>query len=74
MTLPLAQFFNVSYDMATPFRLYTSAQDHGSYRTAVDLTAGRDKLAPRPFESALGGEGTTHAIDCLTPQIIKRIL
>ena len=61
--LPAVTLFNVSYDMATPFRVYTSVQDHGSYRAAVDLAAGRDKLKPIDFEDALGGEGTTHAID-----------
>ena len=43
--------------MATPFHVYTSVQDHGSYRAAVDLAAGRDKLKPMDFENALGGEG-----------------
>jgi hypothetical protein len=61
--LPAVQFFNVSYDMAQPFHLYGSVQDHGSYRAAVDLSAGRDRLAPIDFQETLGGEGTTHAID-----------
>jgi photosystem II stability/assembly factor-like uncharacterized protein len=61
--IPAVTLFNVSYDMATPFHVYTSVQDHGSYRAAIDLTAGRDKLRPLDFEGALGGEGTTHAID-----------
>jgi len=28
--LPLAQFFNLGYDMSTPFRVFGSIQDHGS--------------------------------------------
>ena len=36
--LPLSQFFNVSYDMATPFHVYGSMQDHGSYRGTVDIS------------------------------------
>ena len=70
LTLPLAQFFNISYDMDTPFRVYGSMQDHGSYRGAVDLSRGRDRIAPVDFESAPGGEGSTHAIDPLDPDIV----
>jgi photosystem II stability/assembly factor-like uncharacterized protein len=68
--IPAVTLFNVSYDMATPFRVYTSVQDHGSYRAAVDLTAGRDRLRPLDFENALGGEGTTHAIDWATNNFV----
>ncbi|MCK7491543.1 MAG: hypothetical protein MZW92_07485 [Comamonadaceae bacterium] len=58
-TCPLAQFFNVSYDMDTPFRVYGSMQDHGSFRGAVDLSRGRDRIRAADFESAPGGEGST---------------
>ena len=61
--LPLAQFFNVSLDMGEPFRVYGSVQDHGSYSAEVDISDGRKKLQPIEFDSTLGGEGTTHAID-----------
>jgi len=70
MTLPLAQFFNISYDMDTPFRVYGSMQDHGSFRGVVDLSRGRDRIAPADFESAPGGEGSTHAVDPLNPDIV----
>jgi photosystem II stability/assembly factor-like uncharacterized protein len=68
--IPAVLFFNVSYDMAQPFHVYGSVQDHGSYRAAVDLSAGRDKIKPIDFESALGGEGTTHAIDWSTNNFV----
>jgi photosystem II stability/assembly factor-like uncharacterized protein len=61
--LPLAQFFNVTLDMGEPFKVYGSIQDHGSYSAEVDISDGRKKLQPREFDSTLGGEGTTHAID-----------
>jgi len=69
-TLPLAQFFNISYDMDTPFRVYGSMQDHGSFRGAVDLSRGRDRIPAVDFESAPGGEGSTHAIDPLDPNAV----
>ncbi len=63
LSLPVSQFFNVSYDMDTPFRVYGSMQDHGSFRATVDLSAGRDRIPVAEFEPAPGGEGSTHAID-----------
>lgn len=61
--LPLVQFFNVMYDMATPFHVYGSIQDHGSYRGVVDLKNGRNQIPATEWESAPGGEGSSHAID-----------
>ncbi len=61
--LPAVQFFNVSYDMETPFHVYGSIQDHGSRRGIVDLSRGRDRIPAQEFENAPGGEGTRHAID-----------
>jgi photosystem II stability/assembly factor-like uncharacterized protein len=61
--LPAVQFFNVSYDMETPFHVYGSIQDHGSRRGVVDLSRGRDRIPAQEFENAPGGEGTRHAID-----------
>ena len=59
----VAQFFNVNFDMDTPFRVYGSVQDHGSRRGIVDLRQGRDKIPTVEFENAPGGEGSNHAID-----------
>ena len=61
--LPLIQFFNISYDFSTPFRVFGSIQDHGSYIGEVDLSEGRDKVPSKPFKETLGGEGTTHNIN-----------
>jgi len=60
--LPLVQFFNVSYDMKEPFRVYGSIQDHGSMYGTVDLSKGRDNIEPLDFDWAPGGEGSSHAI------------
>ena len=68
--LPLAQFFNVNYDMATPFRVYGSIQDHGSRRGVVDLSGGRNRIPAVDFENAPGGEGSNHAIDPDNPDIV----
>jgi photosystem II stability/assembly factor-like uncharacterized protein len=74
--LPVCQFFNINYDMDTPFRVYGSMQDHGSYRGQV-IKGGTDRFG-RPlegiqsvkFEGAPGGEGSSHAIDPTDPRTV----
>ncbi len=68
--LPLCQFFNIAYDMDTPFRVYGSMQDHGSFRGIVDLSRGRTRIPAVEFERAPGGEGSSHAIDPTDPNIV----
>ncbi|MEW5900481.1 MAG: hypothetical protein AB1715_03355 [Acidobacteriota bacterium] len=74
--LPVCQFFNVAYDMATPFRVYGSMQDHGSFRAQV--VSKRDRRTGQTmegyqaveFEQAPGGEGSNHAIAPVNPNIV----
>jgi photosystem II stability/assembly factor-like uncharacterized protein len=68
--LPVCQFFNISYNMDNPFRVYGSMQDHGSYRGIVDLSLGKDNIQAVAFEIAPGGEGSSHAIDPTDPNIV----
>lgn len=68
--LPVVQFFNIGYDMAKPFRVYGSIQDHGSRRGVVDLGRGRNRIRPVEFTGAPGGEGSSHAIDPSDPDIV----
>jgi photosystem II stability/assembly factor-like uncharacterized protein len=64
------QFFDIAYDMDTPFKVYGSVQDYGSYRGAIDLSKGRDKVPAVKFDYAPGGEGSSHAIDPTNPAIV----
>ena len=68
--LPVCQFFDVAFDMATPFKVYGSMQDHGSFRAPVDLSRGRDRIPARAFEGAPGDEGSNHAVDPTNPNIV----
>jgi len=68
--IPVVQFFNVGYDMDTPFRVYGSIQDHGSRRGIVDISKTRDSIPAVNFERAPGGEGSSHAIDPTDPNIV----
>jgi len=69
-TLPVCQFFDVAYDMGTPFKVYGSMQDHGSFRAPVDLSRGRERIPVQTFEGAPGGEGSNHAVDPTNPNIV----
>ena len=66
--LPVCQFFNVSFDLNTPFRVYGSMQDHGSFRGVV--TRKGSGFAAVEWERAPGGEGSTHAIDPRNPELV----
>jgi photosystem II stability/assembly factor-like uncharacterized protein len=74
--LPVCQFFNISYDMDTPFHVYGSMQDHGSFRGVVMRNQNRwsgqpmEGYAAVEFEGAPGGEGSSHAIDPTDPNIV----
>ncbi|MEC9094060.1 MAG: hypothetical protein VX438_15230, partial [Planctomycetota bacterium] len=68
--IPAVQFFNVGYDMDQPFRVYGSIQDHGSRRAVVDLRRGRNRIPAVDWESAPGGEGSSHAVDPNHPNIV----
>jgi photosystem II stability/assembly factor-like uncharacterized protein len=68
--LPLVQFFNIAHDMGDPFMVYGSVQDHGSFRGVVDLSQGRGNIPAVEFESAPGGEGSSHAIDPTDPNTV----
>jgi photosystem II stability/assembly factor-like uncharacterized protein len=69
-SLPTETFFDIAYDMDTPFHVIGSVQDHGSYRGVIDISGGRENLKAIPFESAPGGEYTTHEIDPRKSNII----
>jgi photosystem II stability/assembly factor-like uncharacterized protein len=62
--IPTIQFYNLAYDMETPFHVYGSVQDHNTHRGRVDWgqsRRSRDVAAP-VWERAPGGEGTLIAI------------
>lgn len=61
--LPLAQFYNIEFDYAEPFRVYGSIQDHHSFYSEVDMRRGRNNIRPTEWEYTLGAEGSTHIVD-----------
>jgi photosystem II stability/assembly factor-like uncharacterized protein len=73
--LPVCQFFNINYDMDTPFRVYGSMQDHGSFRGQVLKAVDREGKVIEgyqtvDFDVAPGGEGCSHAVDPTNPDVL----
>lgn len=64
--LPIQTVFSTNSDMDSPFRVYASVQDHGSFRAPID---GKN-LKAMPWDSAPGGEYTQHAIDPRNPNLV----
>ncbi len=68
--IPAVQFFNIGFDMDTPFHVYGSIQDHGSFRGTVNLERGRDRIPRVEFERAPGWEGSSHVVDPTDPNTV----
>jgi len=58
--IPAVQFFNIAYDMAEPFHVYGSIQDHGSRRGEVVVRAagGRGAAMRRGGTAGAGASAT----------------
>ncbi|MAG56318.1 MAG: hypothetical protein CMJ83_08520 [Planctomycetes bacterium] len=61
--LPAVQFYNVAYDMESPFNVFGSIQDHGSRKGTVIIDRGRKRIRGRDWTGTSGGEASTHAVD-----------
>jgi photosystem II stability/assembly factor-like uncharacterized protein len=77
--IPCVQFYNVAFDLSTPFWVYGSVQDQGTYRGLIPLQkptpgapVGRRRFgqAQPKWETAPGGEGTIIAVDPADPNTI----
>jgi len=74
--IPTVQFYNVAFDFQSPFWVYGSVQDQGTYRGWIPLSKpGQARQGrrmrfgmPEPaWEPAPGGEGTLIAVDPSDP-------
>jgi photosystem II stability/assembly factor-like uncharacterized protein len=69
--LPTTQFYTVTYDMETPFNVFGSIQDEGTFSGSVNNTFGisQDTML-RKWDYAPGGEGTQIQADPQNSNII----
>ena len=53
-TLPVSQFYHVSYDMETPYNVYGGIQDNGSWTAPSRVPGG---IGNRHWKNVGGGDG-----------------
>lgn len=68
INLPVVQFYNVSVDMAEPFNVYGSAQDHGCIMGPSVHNPAKDN--PYQWKFIPGGEASYLAVDPADPDIL----
>lgn len=68
--IPTTQFYNITYDMNTPYNVIGSVQDEGSFMASVKNTFGTKDPSIQKWRDAPGGEGTIHAVDPTNPSLI----
>ena len=71
--LPTSTWFDIAYDMDTPFHVVGSVQDHGSYRSWSISAMASSTSAPVATDSGatgIEGEYCAHLIDPTNPNII----
>ncbi len=68
--IPTTQFYNITYDMKTPFNVVGSVQDEGSFMGSVRNTFGQKPQGIMAWDDAPGGEGTIIAMDPSNPDIM----
>ncbi len=62
--LPTTQFYTVTYDMQTPFNVFGSIQDEGTFSGSINNTFGKPQDSTvRSWNYAPGGEGTQIQVD-----------
>ena len=68
--IPTTQFYNITYDMATPYNIVGSVQDEGSFMASIRNTFGKKDNSIKQWDDAPGGEGTIIAVDPQNPNLV----
>jgi len=67
--IPAVQFYNIAFDMAQPFSVHGSVQDHNTHQ-GKGVAPAKDGVAPKvTWARSPGGEGTLIAIDPTNPDL-----
>jgi photosystem II stability/assembly factor-like uncharacterized protein len=68
--IPTTQFYNITYDMKTPFNVVGSVQDEGSFMGPSTHTYDGSGKGTQAWTDVPGGEGTIIAMDPSNPDIM----
>jgi photosystem II stability/assembly factor-like uncharacterized protein len=71
LNIPIGHMFTVAVgESKGKFYAYSNIQDTGGWRGEIDMTAGRDKITWKEWESAPGDEAGRHAVNPVNPNIV----
>jgi hypothetical protein len=71
VNLPIGHLFSIAVSQTKgTFWAYSNIQDTGGWRGQIDMTAGRDKITSKEWESAAGDEAGRHAVHPTNPDIV----
>ncbi len=71
VNLPIGHLFSIAVSQTKgTFWAYSNIQDTGGWRGQIDMTAGRDKITSKEWESAPGDESGRHAVHPTDPDIV----
>jgi photosystem II stability/assembly factor-like uncharacterized protein len=71
LNIPIGHLFTIAVSQ-TPgkFWAYSNIQDTGGWRGEIDMTAGRDKITWKEWDSSIGDESGRHAVNPANPDIV----
>jgi photosystem II stability/assembly factor-like uncharacterized protein len=71
VNIPIGHMFSVAVSQTKEkFWAYSNIQDTGGWRGEIDMTAGRDKITWKEWQSAPGDESGRHAVHPTDPNIV----
>lgn len=71
VNIPIAHMFSIAVSQTKgKFFAYSNIQDTGGWRGEIDISAGRDKITWKEWESGIGDEAGRHAVNPVDPNIV----
>ena len=71
VNLPIGHLFTIAVSQTKgKFWAYSNIQDTGGWRGEIDMTAGRDNIPYKEWESGIGDEAGRHAVHPTDPNIV----
>jgi photosystem II stability/assembly factor-like uncharacterized protein len=71
VNIPIGHLFSIAVSQSKgTFWAYSNIQDTGGWRGQIDMTAGRDKITWKEWESSVGDEDGRHAVHPTDPDVV----
>jgi photosystem II stability/assembly factor-like uncharacterized protein len=71
VNIPIGHLFTMAVSQTKgKFWAYSNVQDTGGWRGEIDMTAGRDHITSKEWESSIGDEAGRHAVNPIDPNVV----